>query len=450
VLGELGEQAALSVQYESLADDLLDLYARDFVQAWRDALSKLRMKKLTADKPKYASLAALAAPTSPLRQIMESIGEETALTRERPKAAGASPGSGPAAPKRPLPPLLKSQDRAPGAAIEAAFKAYHQAISGEPGRRPVDEVVSSLREISYNLVLSATNPAQRSQANTILQNQVASLRTNATRLPPPFSDMMRSAVAEFEGDVAASTAGQILVALRDQVVPACEQTIANRYPFTRGSEREVPLADFSRLFSPNGILDAFFKQYLAPYADTSKAQWTWRNDSAVARSFSPAALRDFQRSAEIRDAFFQSGGNLPMVSLAVRPSAVAGPNATAKFEIGGTAVSSPVAPAPPFPGQPSPPAPPASPVTVQWPGPSPRTAITVQVDPGQSPSVLERSGPWSTFRMLEAGSLQLRGESATTTFIVGGRELQYQLTSASSRNPLNLAALREFRCPTGL
>jgi type VI secretion system protein ImpL len=170
----------------------------------------------------------------------------------------------------------------------------------------------------------------------------------------------------------------------------------------------------------------------------------------VARSFSPAALRDFQRSAEIRDAFFQSGGNLPMVSLAVRPSAVAGPNATAKFEIGGTAVSSPVAPAPPFPGQPSPPAPPASPVTVQWPGPSPRTAITVQVDPGQSPSVLERSGPWSTFRMLEAGSLQLRGESATTTFIVGGRELQYQLTSASSRNPLNLAALREFRCPTGL
>jgi type VI secretion system protein ImpL len=44
----------------------------------------------------------------------------------------------------------------------------------------------------------------------------------------------------------------------------------------------------------------------------------------------------------------------------------------------------------------------------------------------------------------------VRGETASTTFIVGGRELQYQLTSASTRNPLNVAALREFRCPTGI
>ena len=449
VLGEIGEQSALSTQYDSLADDLLDLYTRDFVQAWREALGKLRLKKLTADKPKYAVLAAIAAPTSPLRQIMESIREETALTRERPSPGGTAPGTAPAQP-RPLPAFLKSTDRAPGAAIETTFKAYHQAVDGEAGRRPIDEVVSGLREISHNLVLAATNPAQRSQANTILQNQVAALRTNAARLPPPFSDMLRGAVGEFEGDVAASTAGQILVALRDQVVPACQQTIANRYPFTRGSEREVPLADFARLFSPNGILDGFFKQFLAPYADTSKAQWTWRTDSGVARSFSPGAIRDFQRAAEIRDAYFQSGGNLPMVSIAVKPSAIAGPNATAKFEIGGTGVVSPAAPAPTFPGTPAPPAPPASPVTVQWPGPSPRTAIVVQTDPNVPPSVLERSGAWSMFRMFEAGSLQVRGETATTTFIVGGRELQYQLTSASTRNPLNLAALREFRCPTGI
>src|SRR5262249_1617698 len=156
-----------------------------------------------------------------------------------------------------------------------------------------------------------------------------------------------------------------------------------------------------------------------PYADTSKAQWAWRTDSAVARSFSPGAIRDFQKAAEIRDAFFQSGGNLPMISFAVKPSAIAGPNATAKFEIGGPGVASPVAAAPVFPGSPAPPAPPASPITVQWPGPSPRSAIIVQTDTNVAPSVLERSGPWSMFRILEAGSLQVRGETANTTFIVG-------------------------------
>jgi type VI secretion system protein ImpL len=456
VLGDLGQQAAVATQYDSLADDLLDLYSREFVQAWRDALSKLRMKKMTADKPKYLALVAISSPTSPLKQIMESIRDETALTRERPNAGGGAQGKTDPAQAKPLPTLLKSQDRAPGAAIETAFKTYHQAVEGETGRRPLDEVVSNLREISYNLVLAATNPAQRAQANQALQNQVASLRTNASRLPPPFSDMMRQAVGDFEGNVAESTAGQILQAMRDQVIPVCQQTIANRYPFTRGSEREVPLADFARLFSPNGVLDGFFKQFLAPYADTSKAQWTWRNDTAVGRSLQPAAIRDFQKAAEIRDSYFQSGGNLPMISLAVKPSAIVGPNASAKFDVGGVTVSSPVTtpPAPAgfgAPAAPPPPPPqPASPVGVQWPGPSPRTAITVQTDTNAPPSVLERTGPWSMFRMLEAGSLHVRGETASATFIVGGRELQYQITSASSRNPLNLATLREFRCPTGI
>jgi len=450
VLGQVGQEGALSSQYDTLGDDLLDLYTRDFLQAWRDALSKLRLKKLTADKPKYSALIAISSVTSPLKQIMESIREETTLTRERPAQGGATTGKSDSAQPNPLPALFKSQDRAPGAAIEAAFKPYHLAVEGDAARRPIDEVITNLREISQNLVLSATNPAQRSQANIVLQNQVAGLRTNAARLPPPFSDLLRNAVGEFEGDVAASTAGQILVALRDQVIPACQQTISNRYPFTRGGDREVPLADFSRLFSPNGILDRFFTQYLAPYADTSKREWTWRQDSAVARTLAPTSIRDFQRAAELRDAFFQTGGNLPMVSLAVKPSAIAGPNASAKFEIGGSAVASPTAPLPGSTAAPGSPAPAAPPVTVQWPGPSPRTAITVQTDTNTPPSVLERSGPWSMFRMLEAGSLQVRGETATATFIVGGRELQYQITSGSTRNPLNLAALREFRCPTGI
>jgi type VI secretion system protein ImpL len=87
---------------------------------------------------------------------------------------------------------------------------------------------------------------------------------------------------------------------------------------------------------------------------------------------------------------------------------------------------------------------------VQWPGASPRTAISVTADAGGAPSVLERSGAWSLFKFLEAGNMQVRGETATATFIVGGRELRYQITSGSLRNPLNLSALREFRCPSGI
>ena len=47
------------------------------------------MKKLLADKPTYQALRAVSAPTSPLRLLLESMRDETMLTRERPKPANA-------------------------------------------------------------------------------------------------------------------------------------------------------------------------------------------------------------------------------------------------------------------------------------------------------------------------------------------------------------------------
>jgi type VI secretion system protein ImpL len=281
---------------------------------------------------------------------------------------------------------------------------------------------------------------------------VAALRNNAARLPPPFSDMLRGAAAEFEGSVAASTAGQLLQTLRDQVTPFCQQTIANRYPFVRGGNQEVPLGDFAKLFSPNGIIDKFFTQYLAPYADTSRPEWTWRKDSPVGRSLSPETLKQFQTAAYIRDAFFQTGGSMPTVSFAIKPPGSAGPGVDVKTEIGGTIITSPGSPgiAAGFGAPPAPPQPQSSgPTTVQWPGPSTRTAISVSNEMGP-PSVLERTGPWSLFRMLEAGSLSAKGDTASANFIVAGRELNYQISTGSVRNPLNLAILRDFRCPSGI
>jgi type VI secretion system protein ImpL len=451
-LGDAGQQSAIDQQYDNLAGDLLSIYSNDFVTTWRTALGSLRLKKLLADKPKYEVLRALSAPTSPMRQILESVRDETVLTKERAKPASAS-----AAVAAPAPALFtNAQDGPPGAMIEAQFKPYHAALEGESTRRPIDSTVANLNDIAQNLTLIIENPQLTAQATAALQTQVAALRNNASRMPPPFSDMLRAAAAEFEGSIAASTAGQILQTLRDQVTPVCQQTVTNRYPFIRSSSQEVPLADFAKLFSPNGVMDKFFTQYLAPYADTSRSDWVWRKESPVGRSFSPDTLKQFQNAAYIRDAFFQTGGGVPAVSFAIRPPGAAGPGVTVKTEIGGTTITSPTTPGPAtsslFGGpQPTPPQQPQSnsPTTVLWPGPAPRTAISVSNDTGP-PSVLERIGPWSLFRMLEAGSLVVKAETASATFIVAGRELSYQISTGSLRNPLNLSVLREFRCPTGI
>ena len=454
VLGAAGDQPALADQYNNLPDELLALYSKDFIATWQAALDKLRLRKLTGDKPQYIAFSAISAPTSPLAQLIESISAETTLTRERTNtdksAAGAPAKAAPAAAAAKLATaaapaiLFKAKDRAPGAEIEEAFKPYQVLLEGGAARRPIDDLLATLNEITQGLILAATTPSQVPRAVASLQDSVSKLRSSAARFPKPFSDMLLNLAGDVEREVAVSSAGQLQVALRDQVTPVCQQTIANRYPFVRGSNKDVPLADFAKLFGSGGVIDSFFKQYLDAHADRSKPQWTWRQNTELAQTLSPDTLQSFQRAAEIRDAFFQTGGNLPIIQLTVKPAFTSDSSVT--LEIGGTVITDGSASngAAGNNQQHS-----QAPVLVQWPGASLRAAISAAGTDGQ-PSVLERTGPWSLFRLLEAGAVSVHGETATAKFAVGGNVLRYDFTSAASRNPLNLAALRAFKCPSGI
>ena len=451
VLGAAGDQPALQEQYNNLPDELLDLYTKDFITTWQAVLSKLRLRKMTGDKPEYIALSALAAPTSPLKQLIESIRDETMLTRERPAPgqAAAPGGTAKLAAPNPSAVLFKTQSRGPGSEIEEAFRPYDILLEGGAAREPIDDLLGTLNEIDQDLVLAATTPSQIPRAVSALQESVSKLRSSSARYPKPFSDMLLNLTADIEREVALSSAGQLLVALRDQVTPVCQQTISNRYPFVRGSDSDVPLADFAKLFGPGGVMDTFFRQYLDPYTDRSRSDWSWRQNTELARTLSPDTLRIFQRAADIRDAFFQTGGNMPFVQLTVKPPILTGAGANVRLELGGTVITS-TGPSSSLFGssQPQPSA--QTPVLVQWPGASLRAAISASAGSSGSPSVLERIGPWSMFRLLESGSVAVKAETATASFVVGGYEVHYELTSGSSRNPLNLAILRDFKCPSGI
>ncbi len=481
VLGTAGEQAAVVSQYATLFQDLLKLYTRDFVAAWQQTLRKLKLRPMNADKPKYVALSAAAAPTSPIKQLLESIRDETRLTRERPapkQAGGAAGGGGagkaaaaeaerrasaivggPAASIGRM--ALENQaggggslDRfgttseVPGANIEGMFKQFHVLVEGDAGRRPIDALLQNLSEINHNLAIAATNPSQAAAANNALVQSVASLRANASRFPAPFEAMVRAAANDFEGDATGVTINNIQQALAEQVTRICQQIVPNRYPFVRGSDREIPIADFARLFAPSGIIDKFVQQHVAHYIDTSKKQWTWRVDSRIARSLSPATLRELQRAAEIKEAFFPTGGTLPSFTMTVTPLTLSGDAANARLEINGTPVNTQQQGV-------------NAPANVQWPGGGiPRSSITLGGGGGggffgggffsQAPTVFARDGAWSFFRMLDAGAVLPRGDNVVATFSVGGKEVSYQFNVGSLMNPLILPALREFRCPTGI
>ena len=340
VLGASGDQNAVQQQFASLYPGILELYGRDFIAAWTAAINNLQLKPLLNDKPKYLKLSAASAPTSPIRLIFESIRDETALTRERPKPpaekdssldkakdkaqeealtkAGSRLGS---VGREALDLAMKSQRKAgdpppetPGASIEAYFKPIAIMVDGQPGSRPIDQLLANLNELYRQLVLAAENPAQAKQALEQVDVQVASLRANATRLPQPLAGMIDKIAKDAAGDANASSIAQIADAMAQNVTGICQQITANRYPFAK-SDRDTPLGDFAKLFAPNGIIDKFYSANLDPLVNRSGKRWVWRTNPNLARKLSDTTLRQFQQAADIRDAFFPTGGATPNVEL---------------------------------------------------------------------------------------------------------------------------------------
>jgi type VI secretion system protein ImpL len=153
-----------------------------------------------------------------------------------------------------------------------------------------------------------------------------------------------------------------------------------------------------------------------------------------------ASLLQFQHAAEIRDAFFRAGGTTPSVKLDFKPLEMDATITQFLLDVDGQTVK--YAHGPAIPG------------TVQWPGPRGNALVRVALTPVavSGTSGLTTEGPWALFRLFDR--LQLAPgngpERFTATFNLDGRKAVFEVTSSSVQNPLRLAALRSFSCPTGL
>lgn len=424
VLGPVGEEPAIAAQYDKLQPNLVDVYTKAFIAAWREAIDKLNIRRLTVERPTYPLLTAAASPASPFPRLLESIRDETSLE-------GVESGAEIAATETiPLAPVVGTAGQTPAEMVEAALKPFHRLVEGVPGQRPIDAVLARVNGIRVDLSRLAANTGQAGPLAERLTDEVGKLRSEAAALPPPFSRMMDKIATDVAAETGDSGLSRAVEVLRDTVTLTCQDKITNRYPFARNADRDVALDDFTHMFGPKGAIDKFTRDYVLPAADTSGSEWKWREGSTLSKRLGATALANFQRAAEIRARFFAEGAGEPSFTFDVTPP----PIGAATLEIGSTSVTGRSRG--------------ASATSVQWPGSgdSHRAAVSF-APPRRKPIVLERTGTWALFRLLDAGRVTNDGTNAT--FSVGGHELRYRLGSDAGASPLDLTRLRSFRCPDG-
>lgn len=468
VLGEAGGSEALDAQFSSLGPDLFRIYDQEFIKAWSQALNRLKLQSFAADKPDYAALRAATGAASPIKLLMESIAAETRLTEARDEpATDASTGSAAAdkvldaAGKRAeskiqsklgklgqlakigLDASKKSNGRGgdveapfvPGAVIQEHFRRYQELTAKDGGKNQIDLLIEQLRGL-YQSLLDEQNFEQAAQARQNMTGFLSAVSTSSSRLEPPFAGMLKTAMTEFEQKVIGAKVADLKGELTGSVTRDCLNATKGKYPFSPESKQDVPMGEFAKLFGPNGVFDTFFKQKLAGLVDTSGTNWTWKQNSKFSQQLSEDSLRQFQNAARIKDAFFGQG-SAPNVKFALIVKSMSQKTPSVTFEVNGTTLESPFGV--------------ESRGDFEWPGPSPDGTASVSMpEIDGSSSAVKFTGAWALHRLFRESAMRQSGNKATARFVVGGREVTYQITFDSLDNPFTVIQQVKFACPSDL
>ncbi len=459
VLGAEAERARVDDQITRLGTTLLRRYYDEWFDEWDRVLGNLTLTSMAADKPDYNTLQIAASPTaSPLLLLISAIAAETRLTTPFLDDGGGVPEAGKKVGGRAGRMLLsrtsglsrigivlatsgKSQDRAgaappqlPGQVIEDEYRDYHALTDGPEGARPIDGLIKNLGEVREVLYIAARQDGSQDNG----QATIGLLRSTLSRLPEMPNRLISGAIRELEGDAASASLAQLSKLIQSEVVDSCTQITSNRFPFSSSPTRQVPISAFAELFGPQGTLDSFFNTHLASHADVSGKKWVWREDSPLAGSLSPGTLKQFERAAAIREAFFPAGAAQPEVHFTVTLVNANNRVRRVDFLVGAEEVRMRSA----DPG----------PHAMVWGGAERGGAAAIilnrtKIAQGQA---LRTEGSWALLELIQNGSPTQVGDVLKLRYTIKGRFVGFEMRFDALSNPFNLRELFEFRCPQGL
>lgn len=413
-----------------LEQEVLRLYAEEYVRQWQRMLDDINLLPLPPALPAQAeALNILGAPNSPMKDLLRSITRQ--LTLGTPPQGWAPPGRQPRpAPQPGQPPQQQEPTGAePVAAIVEQRFDQLRAAAGDP----IDGVLRIVNDLFVQVQRLATAPPGTVPAQPAGLDPGQRLQAEAARQPQPIQRWLNAMVTQTNVARGGGAKAALAAAAAQQLGPAC-RGLDQRFPFNINGE-DLPVDDFNRLFGRGGVFDQFFTQNVRQYVDTTQNPWRPMATDGLPPPISAADLMQFQRAAQIRDAFYPSAASLglrfDLVPRSMDPGAT---QAILEFEGTRTEIAQGGS---------------ARPIAMSWPA---RGNTTLTFDPPSTVGPLAYDGPWSALRLvMRRNSTLAAGPSPERLRLrvqQGERTIDFELRAGSSQHPFGLAALQQFRCPT--
>jgi type VI secretion system protein ImpL len=426
----------------ALAYQVLDVYEQDYLRYW-DELAKDVQLKLPADSAALTEvLGIVSSPASPLKGFLTVVAQNTNLLAPDTSVAGKAAAEADkviAARTAQLTKLFGAGAPAgakPGTRVTEYFAPIQRLVDGPPGQAPIDSLLATLAGTYRQLQATGSGLGATSALDAVKSagqaDALKSLQTVAKQLPQPIGEMIAAVGTRSESLVMNEARGDLERRYAQQVLRECKELVDGRYPFTHGSTTDVPLADFARVFGPNGVFDSFFRENLNALVDTSRSPWIWR-DGAAQIGGSAAMLRQFQLVGRIRDIFFRPGSQMPEARFNLAPDDLDASATRFNLDVDGQ----------PFEYRHGP----LQSRTFTWPGGGIGQASFAFEDRSGPVPGISKQGPWALFRVLDEQQVERQSDTRyRVTFTAGGKTMQVIIEATSSRNPFGRNELGSFRC----
>ncbi len=387
---------------KNLLADTQARYQDNFQRAWRNVLSHLSFKTPKTIQELNALTSQLNNPQSAFYkalQIIQSHANQTSLdiNRELPVSDGtAQPDWG--------------KDL-------SSMTSYTNTIlnSSNPDLNAFQHAVKSIKEKKQAPGLLALK-SHFEDAPTLLQPAL-------TLVIKGYWDVMLNASREYINAQWGKT-----------VIPLYKASINNRFPIFYPSKKDISAKDFNTFFGPQGAIDSFFNEYLAPFVNASGYYWTWKKIDGHTLSSSQHALDMIIRASVIQQMFYNGGQpnpsesfalalknhskNITSISISIDDHTTqlkTNDNTIHKFTSANTASS---------------------------------TAL-ITIKGQQGTDSLHTSGNWPWLRMIHLGTLKTTSDANQffLSFQTDNYQVQFGLIAKNKQNPYLPGVLSAFRCP---
>ncbi len=439
---------------ESLNSEVGELLEDDFVEQWQNLLAGIHITEFRNIRHGVEVMQKLSGINSPLKMMLTDVSGNTTLI-DPPEEEGAAKIKVKNKFVKKAQRLAKKAQKLrknkgeevaaePGEFVHGTFLPLNTITTASEGAQ-LNELLTLLAEVNLFLEEIAAVPDGKAAfmaAKAIMngeQDLLNRLKIKAVRYPSPLKNMVKEISDNSWRVVLENATRYANTVWQDEVVSDYNRMIKNRYPVFSNTTREINLVEFSKFFGPEGTMDLFYQNYMAPFIVASGRRWSLKPMEGRTLGISSSSVATFQRADTIKQMFFSEGQLTPTVNFALKPIDMDASLARFTLDLDGQKISYRHGP--------------TRSTNVQWPGPDGpnQTRVRFETTDGSN-LVTTEDGAWAFYRILDKANIALGSQrnQLRVSFKEKDYNARYTLTTNSGVNPFRREELAAFKVSDGL